>query len=227
MTSATETILLGGQDPTTEEVLVLALHVKRDERVHHVLELVGASHTTGLGHLTNHDHVDEVLLSVVGEVLKRTFRGSRGDATGLEVPVVQGLERVHDQEEGLARILGASTQLVALLDQLLDIGLLTSRETATEAKPLDGHLELIEALLCSIEEDQRTAVSQLVRQLQHHGGLTGPWGPAEEGDSGRGKALAAESVIEEDQPTAVALAQVIGHLDVEDVGSDFDSVCCK
>ena len=65
VTGTTESILLGREDATSEEVLVLPLHIQRELRVYHVLKLVATSHLAALRHLTDDDGVDHVGLAVV------------------------------------------------------------------------------------------------------------------------------------------------------------------
>ena len=147
VTSTAEAILLSREDSTSEEVLVLPLHIQRELRVYHVLKLVATSHLAAFRHLTDDDGIDHVGLAVIRNHLQASLCSSGRDTTGLELAVLHALEGIYDQDEVLTGI--RSANLVAVFQQLRDVRLLPSDETATKVETLSGHSNLIQALrLC-------------------------------------------------------------------------------
>jgi len=177
VTSATEPILLGGENPTSEEILVLALHIQRKHRVYHVLQLVASSHLAGLVDLTDNDRVDHVSLAIVRNELKASLSRRGRDSTGVELAIVHALEGIHDQDEVLSGVRSANS--VAVLEEGGNVILLPCDETAPKIETLSGHAHLIEAFLCGVEQGDATLPGDVVRQAEHHCGLARPRGASE------------------------------------------------
>ena len=140
MTSATETILLSLENPTSQEVLVLAFNVQCEVGIHHVLEHVGTCHGTRLGDLPDDDGIDEVCLAVVGDRRQRPLSTFRVHLVCSVLPIIQGLQGVHDQEEGLLRI--GRSNLVTVVQKVRHHDILPGDETVSKPEPLHRHLEL-------------------------------------------------------------------------------------
>ena len=130
MSSSTESVLGNLEESVVEELAFLIfINTEVTVSVHHVLELVGSSHLSSLGHLAYHDGDGVMLFAIVGDGLERTLRRRRRDPAGIEVAVVHRLERVDDDEELLTRIL--LSNLVAVLKQGWDVIVLTADEAGT------------------------------------------------------------------------------------------------
>lgn len=154
MAAATEPVLRGLKDPAPLEVLVLCLYGEVHHGVDHVLELVAATHLTGLVDLANDNSIDEMLLAVISNHSQGAFRAPTIGVTILVEPVVQALETVNNQEEGLPGICLA--ELVCVLQQCGNMSFLAGNESVTELKPFADQLDLEEAFLSSIENDRST-----------------------------------------------------------------------
>ena len=184
---AAEAVLDHLQDSAASQVDVLLLDREGHHGVDHVLELLRPSHLAGLVHLADDDGVAEVLLAVVGEHAQGT-RGRPAVDVGrtvlaLVLAVVHALEAVHDEEEGLVLVAALVPDLVALLEQSGDVGLAAGVEAVLQAQTLSDQLDLVEALLSGVEEDDPAVLRDAVRQGEHHRGLTRTRRAREEGDT--------------------------------------------
>ena len=158
MATATESVLLSLDDPTTLEVLILLFHRKVDVGVDHVLELVRSSHLPILGHLSDDENVHCVDLRVVSQHAHRSLRRCGGDATGLEVTVIHALQRVDDKEEWTIWMI--CTNPVAALEKSLDVVLVADHELVAQTESISSHLDLVDTLLSGVEHDLVSATLQ-------------------------------------------------------------------
>ena len=99
--------------------------------------------------------------------------------TVLVEPVIQTLEAINDQEEGLPGV--GLAELIRVLQQCGNMSLLTGDESAPELEAFADQLDLVEALFGSIEDGHGARLGELVSQEKHHRGLTGTRLAGEEG----------------------------------------------
>ena len=222
MAAATEPVLRGLEDSATFKVLVLYLYGEVHHGVNHVLKLVGTSHLSRLVDLANDDSVAVMLLAVIGDHGQGTLCALAVDMTVVVLTIVEALEAVDNQEEGLTRI--GLAKLISILQQCGNVSFLAGDEAIPEAEAFTDQLDLEEAFLSSVEDAYRTRLGELVSQGEHHGGLTRPGLTGEEGYRRRGKAFATQSTINIVETGLVFVPELLWDLEVQDVGAEFDVV---
>ena len=222
MATATEPVLRGLKDPAPLEVLVLYLYGEVHHGVNHVLKLVGTSHLTRLVDLTDDDSIAVVLLAVIGDHSQGTLSALAVNMTIGVLTIVEALEAVNDEEEGLTLV--GLAKLVCVLQQCGNVGFLAGDEAVTEPKPLTNQLDLEEAFLSRVEQADRAGLGELVSQSQHHGGLTGTRFAGEEGDCGRCEAFATQGTIDITESGLVLIPELFWDLEVQDVRAESDVV---
>ena len=89
VTGTAEAILLGLENPASNQILILSFHVQRDHEIHHVFQDIGASHLSGLIDLPDDDGIAEVLLTIVRDQGQRPLCSL---AVGLVVTILAVIE---------------------------------------------------------------------------------------------------------------------------------------
>ena len=222
MAAAPEAVLHRLEDPAAPEVLVLLLDAQLHHGVDHVLELLAAGHLAVLRDLADDDSVRVVGLAPVSDEAECTHGRLRVRLSVVVVAVIHALERVDDEEEGLAGVL--RPELVALQQERGDVGLLADREAGLEAEPLSDELHLEEALLGGVEHDDRSTLREPVSHREGHGGLARAGRAGEEDDLAGREALTTECTVHVLDARLHLVAERLGNLDREDVGAEVDGV---
>jgi len=220
--TATEPVLRGLKDSATLKVLVLYLYGEVHHGVNHVLKLVSTSHLSGLVHLSDDDSVAVVLLAVVSDHGQGTLSALAVGVTIGILTVIQTLEAIDDEEEGL---LGVSlAKLVSVLQQRRNMVFLAGDEAIPKAEAFTYQLDLEEAFLSSVEEAYRARLGELISQGEHHGSLTRPRLTGEEGYRRRGKALTAQRTVDIAKSGLMLVPELLRDLEVQDVCAKCDVV---
>ena len=176
-----------------------------------------AGEVARLGDLADEDDDAVVGLGPVREHFDRADRGHRvGAAVGV-LAVVEGLERVLEDEDLLAGV--GLAELVGVSEEVFDERVLSCDEAVLEVEALRDHLHLVERLLTGVVEADVACLGDGVRELEHHRGLACAGGAGEHHDRGGDEAFAAESVVEPVEAGALAGAESVRDRDLVDVGS--------
>lgn len=222
MATATEPVLRGLKNSATLKVLVLGLYGEVHHGVNHVLKLVGTSHLTRLVDLADDDSIAVVLLAVVCNHGQSTFSRLAVGVTIGVLTIVQTLEAIDDEEEGLLRV--SLAKLVSVSQKRGDVVFLATDEAVTELEAFTDQLDLEEAFLSSVEEAYRARLGELVSQGEHHGGLTRPRLTGEEGHRRRSKAFTTQSRVDVPEAGFMLVPELLRDLEVEDVSAKSDVV---
>jgi len=181
-----------------------------------------ASEVAGLGDLTDEDHDAVVGLGPVGEHFDGADRGHRvGAAVGV-LAVVEGLERVLEDEDLLAGV--GLAEGVGVSEEVGDECILARDEAVLELEAFRDHLDLVERLLTGVVEADVSGLGDGVRELEKHRGLASARGTGEHHDRGGDEAFATESVVEPVEAGLLAVAESIRDLDVVDVGTALEAL---
>ena len=219
---ATEPILLDLEEALTVRFrLLVAIEVDVSVDVDGVLDPVFAGELATLVDLTDEGHDAEptvdLLLRPVRQLFRASKRGSRVDRAVLILPVVQRLERVLEDEHLALGVLG--TDLVGVLEEVLELVVLTDDETVLELEALRDHLDLVVALLARVQERNVTGGSEGVRDLEHQGRLTSTRLASDHHRRGRRETLTTESIVDPVDSGRVLDSKLGRDVDVEDVGT--------
>jgi len=167
----TETVLRGLQDSDTvvfrPDVIV---NRQLDEGINHVLEDVLSRELPVLTHLADDDGDGVGLLAPVSNLGERPLRGLTVGLALSPLPVVDSLQAVNHQDEGLVGV--GCPEGFAFLEERRNHVLFTYREAGRQLQPLSHHLDLEEAFLCRVEDHGVSEASQRLAKLEHHGCLT-------------------------------------------------------
>ena len=182
-----------------------------------VLDRLLPGEVAGLGDLAD-DEGDAVgLLAPVGDHLDGADLGHRVGAAVLVLPVVQGLERVDDEEDLLLGVRLA--EAVGVGEELGDEDVLSGDEAVLHAEALRDLADLEERLLTRVEEADVALGRDGVGELEAHGGLTGAGRTGEHHRGGGRHALAADGLIEPLETGLHRALELGRNLEVEDVGA--------
>ena len=224
VTTTAEPVLGGLEDSATFKVLVLCFHAEVHHGIDHVLKLVGTSHLTRLVNLTDDDSIAVMLLAVVSNHCQAATILSSSTTTIGVLPIIQRLEAVHDEEEGLVLVTALVTQSVAVLQESRDRSLLASMETVLEVKTLSNELHLVEAFLSSVEHHQGTVPGEAISHLQHHGSLTTTRSTSKESHSGRSKSTTTQSRVDVINATLDLVSKLLRNLNIKNVRPELDVI---
>ena len=192
-TTAAEAVLGDLELAEVHPLLVLPLNAEVHHAVDHVAQGVAPTELAAFGDVADDDRAGERLLRPTGDLLHAALGGGAGDPASLEVTVVHALERVNEQEALSTGTLPA--ELVGLAEELVDIGLAPDVE-ATETEAVDGPLDLEEAFLGRVVDDQVTCTGQSVGDREEGRRLAGTALTTEHRHRAGGEALTAEAAVE-------------------------------
>ena len=217
-TRSSETILLDLKEAFAVRLRVLLLI---DEEVavsvDSVLDLLLAGEVAALGDLAD-DECDAVgLLAPVGDHLDGADLGHRVGVTVLVLAVVQGLQRVEDEEDLLLGV--GLAERVGVVEDVLDEGILAGDEAVFHVEPLGDLADLEERFLAGVEEADVAGCHDRLRELEAHGRLTGAGGTGEHHGRGWGHAFSADGFVEPLETGLHRALELGRYLEVEDVGA--------
>ena len=122
-----------------------------------------------------------------------------------------------EDEDLLALVLLAD--LVRVLEEVGNEGVLADDEAVFEFEAVCDHLDLVEGFLAGVVEADVAALGDGVGELEEHGGFACAWGTCEHHDAGGDEAFAAEGVVEELEACLLAGPQGVGDGEFVDVGA--------
>ena len=220
---ATPTVLRDMEETLTESLrLLLLVESELGVTVDRVLDGVLPGEASVLVDLAD-EHADAVgPLRPTGEELGHVLRGTRRDRTVLVVTIVQGLERVLQEEHLLLGI--RLHDVVCPGEQVLDHGLLTDEEPVLELQSLTGHGDLVGRLLTGVHDADVTRTGDGVGHLANQGRLAGTRSAGDHRHRAGHAALAAESVFHPADADLVTLTELRGNVHLEDVRALLDAL---
>jgi hypothetical protein len=218
LAGAAEAILLDLEEALTVRLAVL-LFIDEEVAVgiDGVLDLLLAGEVSALGDLAD-DECDAVgLLAPVGDHLDGADLGHRVGVTVLVLAVVQGLQRVEDEEDLLLGV--GLAKRVGVVEDVLDEGVLAGDEAVLHVEPFGDLADLEERFLACVEEADIAGGHDRLRELEAHGGLACAGGAGEHHGRGWGHAFSADGLVEPLEAGLHRALQLSRYLEVEDVGA--------
>jgi len=161
-------------------------------------------------------------LGPVGEHLGAADWGVAVSVAVAVLTVVQGLERVLEDEHLLAGV--GLAQVVGVGEEVLGHDVLACDEAVLEAESFGDHLDLEEGLFARVVEADVACAGDGVCELEEHRGLARAGGAGEHHDRRGDEAFTADGVVEPVDASSLTVAQRVGDLDVGNVRAALETL---